>query len=245
MKLAWMQAETQGARRAATLLAALLLASMAANVLLAALALSHAGRERVVLVPPSVHKTFWVETDRVSPEYLEQMAYFLLQLTLNVTPHSVAHQSQLLLRYADPAAWGELRTTLATAAERIRRDGASTVFSARDIVVDAQGLRVGVRGVLTTFISDRRVAEVAKGYAVELGYAQGRLTLKALRETQANDPLTPLDAAPRRGGAKPQGGGNDALTGSDPRTGGASGSTPGFGAEAAAGGPRGPSPAQE
>jgi conjugal transfer pilus assembly protein TraE len=210
MKLAWLQAETAGARRAATLLAALLVASMATNLALAALALATSGRERVVLVPPAVHKTFWVESDRVSAEYLEQMAYFLLQLTLNVTPHSVVHQSQTLLRYADPGTWGELRTTLATSAERIRRDGASTVFAARDIVVDAKNLRVGIRGTLTTFISDRRVSEVARGYAVELGYAQGRLTLKALRETLANDPLTAIEAAPGARSTGPTGRGQAA-----------------------------------
>ena len=73
---------------------------------LAALALRASGRERVVLLPPAVHKSFWVEQDRVSPEYLEQMGYFLLQLILNVTPQSIDHQSRLLLQYAAPAAAG-------------------------------------------------------------------------------------------------------------------------------------------
>jgi conjugal transfer pilus assembly protein TraE len=136
-----------------------------------------------------VHKTFWVEEQRVSPEYLEQMAYFLMQLTLNVTPQSVDHQSRLLLRYAAPAAYGELRTALLSAAERLKRDGAATVFSARDLAVDERALRVGIRGQLTTFISDRRVSEVAKGYAVEFQYSAGQIFLKAFRETSPNDPL--------------------------------------------------------
>ena len=142
-----------------------------------------------VVVPPSINKTFWVESERVSAEYLEQMAYFLLQLTLNVTPQSIDHQSRMLLQYAAPAAYGELRSALATAAERVKRDGASTVFSAQDLAVDANAQRVGVRGLLTTFISDRRVSEVSKGYAIELQYAGGRIFLKAFRETSPNDPL--------------------------------------------------------
>jgi hypothetical protein len=87
-------------------------------------------------VPPAVHKTFWVESERVSSEYLEQMGYFLMQLTLNVTPQSVDHQAKVLLQYASPGASGELRTALLAAAERLKRDGASTVFSAQDLVVD-------------------------------------------------------------------------------------------------------------
>ena len=48
---------------------------------------------------------------------------------------------------------------------------------------------MGVRGQLSTFVSDRRVSEVAKGYAIELQYAGGRVFLKAFRETNPNDPL--------------------------------------------------------
>ena len=189
MRLDWLRADLAGARRASVFLALLLAASMLATVVLAVLAVRQSGRERVVLVPPAVHKTFWVESERASPEYLEQMGYFLAQLTLNVTPQSVEHQSRLLLQYAAPASWGELRTAMAANAERIKRDGASTVFSPQDLQVDERTQRVGLRGLLTTFISDRRVSEVSKGYAIELQYAGGRIFLKTFRETTPNDPL--------------------------------------------------------
>ena len=189
MRLEWLRSDLAGARRASVLLAILLAISMLATLLLAAHTLRQAGRERVVVVPPAIHKTFWVEAERASPEYLEQMGYFLAQLTLNVTPQSVEHQSRLLLQYAAPASWGDLRTAMAANAERIKRDGASTVFSPQDLQVDERSQRVGLRGLLTTFISDRRVSEVSKGYAIELQYAGGRIFLKSFRETNPNDPL--------------------------------------------------------
>ena len=189
MRLASLLADQASARRATALLAVLLAASMLATLLLAAHTLRQAGRERVVLVPPALHKTFWVEAERASPEYLEQMGYFLAQLTLNVTPQSVEHQSRLLLQYAAPASWGELRTAMAANADRIKRDGASTVFSPQDLQVDEATQRVGLRGLLTTFISDRRVSEVSKGYAIELQQTNGRIFLKTFRETNPNDPL--------------------------------------------------------
>ena len=189
MRLASLLADQASARRATALLAVLLAASMLATLLLAVHTLRQAGRERVVLVPPALHKTFWVEAERSSPEYLEQMGYFLAQLTLNVTPQSVEHQSRLLLQYAAPASWGELRTAMAANADRIKRDGASTVFSPQDLQVDEGTQRVGLRGLLTTFISDRRVSEVSKGYAIELQQTNGRIFLKTFRETNPNDPL--------------------------------------------------------
>lgn len=189
MKLAWLREDIASARRATVFLVVLLAGSMLVNLVLAVFTLRLAGRERVVVVPPTIHKTFWVDAERVSAEYLEQMAYFLLQLTLNVTPVNVDHQARVLLQYAAPAAYGELRTALLTAAERVKRDGAATVFSAQDLAVDERALRVGVRGQLTTFVSDRRVSDVAKGYAIELQYTGGRVFLKAFRETNPNDPL--------------------------------------------------------
>ena len=189
MRLAWMREDIASARRATTFLVVLLVGSMLVNLVLAVFAVRLSGHERIVVVPPIIHKTFWVESDRVSSEYLEQMGYFLMQLTLNVTPQSVDHQATVLLQYAAPASFGELRTALLAAAERLKRDGASTIFSARDLTVDERALRVGVRGQLTTFISDRRVSEVSKGYAIELQYSGGRIFLKAFRETNPNDPL--------------------------------------------------------
>jgi len=189
MKLVSLRDGLSSARRATTFLVVLLLAAMVTNLILAVFVIRMSGHERIVIVPPVVHKTFWVEADRVSPEYLEQMGYFLMQLTLNVTPQSVDHQSKVLLTYAAPAAFGELRSALAATAERLKRDGAATVFSAQDITVDERTLKVGVRGQLTTYISDRRVSEVAKGYAIEFQYSAGRIYLKTFRETNANDPL--------------------------------------------------------
>ena len=189
MKLAWMREDIASARRATTFLVVLLVGSMLVNLVLAVFAIRLAGHERVVVVPPTIHKTFWVESDRVSSEYLEQMGYFLMQLILNVTPQSVDHQSRLLLQYAAPSAFGELRTQLSTNAERLKRDSAATVFSAQDLSVDERHLKVGIRGQLTTFVSDRRVSEVVKGYAIEFQYLGGRITLKSFRETHPNDPL--------------------------------------------------------
>ena len=198
MKLAWLHADIAGARRATALLLALLLGSMSVNLVLAVFAARLSGQQRVIVVPPAIHKSFWVESERISSEYLEQMGYFLMQLTLNVTPQSVDHQAKVLLQYAAPAAYGGLRTALLAAAERLKRDGASTVFSPRDLVIDERRLRVGVRGQLTTFINDRRVAETRKGYVIELEYSGGRIFLKAFRETNPNDPLEtrPHPAAP-------------------------------------------------
>jgi conjugal transfer pilus assembly protein TraE len=189
MRLAWLQSDLDTARRTLSLLLVALACSLLVNTVLAFATARLISRERVILVPPTIQKSFWVESDRVSNDYLAQMAYFLMQLTLNVTPVSIEHQGKVLLQYASPASFGELRTALMTTAQRLKRDGASTFFSVQDMRVDERRLRVGVRGQLATFISDRRVSDVSKGYAIELEYVNGRIFLKAFRETNPHDPL--------------------------------------------------------
>ena len=189
MKFALLRQDLDSSRRTISYQKLVLLVSLALNIVIALIAFRLIGHERVILVPPSINKSFWVESDKVSAEYLEQMAYFLVQLVLNVTPQSIDYQSKLLLQYAAPASYGELKTAMAVAGERLKRDGAATVFSPRTINVDEHTLKVAVEGQLTTFISDRRVSEVSKSYLVELQYALGKITIKSFKETNANDPL--------------------------------------------------------
>ena len=189
MKFQLMRGNLDRSRRTISFQAVLLLASIAANIVTALIAYRLVGSERVVVVPPSVHKSFWVENDKVSAEYLEQMGYFLIQLALNVTPQSVDYQSRLLLQYVAPASYGDIKTAMTIVAERLKRDGASTVFSARNLTTDERALKVSIQGSLTTFIGDRRVSDVTKSYLVELQYALGKLTIKSFKEVTVNDPL--------------------------------------------------------
>ncbi len=189
MRLDWLRADVASTRRAAQLMLALLLLSLMLNLVLALQTFRLVGRERIVVVPPTLHQSFWVEGERASREYLAQMGYFLMQLTLDVTPQSVDHQAEVLLQYAAPSAYGDLHAAMLATAARLKRDGASTLFSAQDLVVDEATQRVGIRGQLTTFIGDRRVSALERGYALELQTLGGRLFLTAFRETSPHDPL--------------------------------------------------------
>ena len=173
MRLEWLRSDLTSARRVTAFLAVLLTGSVLANGVLVVLTVRLVDRERVILVPPTINKTFWVDAEHVSGEYLEQMAYFLMQLTLDVTPQNVDHQARVLMQYAAPASFGELRAAMLATAERLKRDGAATVFSARDLVVDEVKQRVGVRGQLTTFISDRRLTEQQQRQQDEAGFPMG------------------------------------------------------------------------
>jgi conjugal transfer pilus assembly protein TraE len=80
--------------------------------LLAVLALSlvtvllMVGRERTVVTPPTLQKSFWVEGDQVSGSYLEQMAGWIATLILDVSPGNIDYNKTILLQYSAPDAHG-------------------------------------------------------------------------------------------------------------------------------------------
>ena len=155
---------------------------------------------RETMVPPMIYKTFWVEDQKVSPEYIEQMGLFLMQLALNNTPVNAEYNAKQLLRYAAPASYGELEASLLGNAQRLKRDNASTFFSPRAVTVDPSSNSVSFNGVQTMFIADRRVSEKPANYTVRLGYDAGRVYVHELRES---DPKIPFAEPPATAASRP------------------------------------------
>ena len=63
--------------------------SLLLNVILAAGLTALDKEDRVVVLPAEITKSFWLDADSVSPEYLEQMGLFALQLALNNSPEII------------------------------------------------------------------------------------------------------------------------------------------------------------
>src|SRR5271156_6320857 len=76
--------------------------SLVLNLLFGLTILFMIGHERIVIVPPSIQKSFWVGANQVSPEYLSEMALFFTNLRFNVTPNNSIMQRDQLLRYIHP-----------------------------------------------------------------------------------------------------------------------------------------------
>jgi conjugal transfer pilus assembly protein TraE len=140
------------------------------------------GMERTIIVPPSVEKTFWVTNDRVSKEYLEQMASFIAWLVLDVTPATIDWKKDILLNYVSPEQHGLLKARQEVEAERLKRINASTFFLPQQLVANDQDQTVAVRGRLRTQVNGQETATDTKAYLAEFQYAGGRMHLKAFKE---------------------------------------------------------------
>ena len=162
--------------------------------------LSVAGSERTILVPPEVHQTFWVSGQKVSTEYLQEMAYWYAGLALNVTPHVADYQKNLFLKYAAPSEYGRLQAEFGARTEFIRKNNASTQFSPQSVMPDEAAMKVALTGVLLTWVGDKKASEKQTTYVVGFRYLNGRLHVSEFKETSDQDPFGASNgtgAAPR------------------------------------------------
>ena len=162
--------------------------------------LSVAGSERTILVPPEVHQTFWVSGQKVSTEYLQEMAYWYSGLALNVTPHVADYQKNLFLKYAAPSEYGRLQAEFGARTEFIRKNNASTQFSPQSVMPDEAAMKVALTGVLLTWVGDKKASEKQTTFVVGFRYLNGRLHVSEFKETGDQDPFGASNgtgAAPR------------------------------------------------
>jgi conjugal transfer pilus assembly protein TraE len=155
-----------------------------------------AGSERTILVPPDIHQSFWVSGQKVSGEYLQEMAYWYAGLALNITPHVADYQKNQFLKYAAPSEYGRLQAEFGARAEFIRKNNASTQFSTQAITLDEPAMKVALAGVLQTWVSDKKAGEKQVTYVVGFRYLNGRLHVSEFKETSDQDPFgTAIGAA--------------------------------------------------
>ena len=147
-----------------------------------AIVLNLLGSQRTLVVPPSINKSFWVERDKASSEYLEQMGSFIAWLVLDVSPASIDWKKDILLGYVEPAQHGELKTRQELEASRLKRINASTAFMPQQLVPSEEAQSVVVRGRLRTLVNGLETANDTKAYLLEFGYAGARMHLKTFRE---------------------------------------------------------------
>ena len=140
------------------------------------------GSVRTLVVPPSINKSFWVERDKASVEYLEQMGSFIAWLVLDVTPVSIDWKKDILLSYVSPEEHGTLKTRQELEATRLKRINASTAFMPQQLVPSEDTQSIVVRGRLRTLVNAQETSNELKAYLVEFSYAGGRVHLKTFKE---------------------------------------------------------------
>jgi conjugal transfer pilus assembly protein TraE len=143
--------------------------------------------ERIIMIPPEVKQSFWVEHGQVSNSYLEEMSSFFLHLALDRSPESIDFQNQVLLRYASPHAYGSLKSQLLEDEKRLKQERLSTHFHAHKIIVDQKNLTAKVEGTLHKFVGGAAIGTLPVQYNLRFSYTKGKLFIENLSEDIKNE----------------------------------------------------------
>lgn len=160
-----------------------------ANVVLTGVVWKTMGTQRQVLMFADMKGPVSFDgRGRYNEEYLSQMAIWFAQLTLTYHPASYDYQVRELLKYADPAAYGALRTQFLAEKETLERRKYSSVFYPEG--VEVQGGVVGIRGRLQTYVGSRQIDDRPAAWRVRFTrLSTGRIAVRELKETDYDNPL--------------------------------------------------------
>ena len=157
-------------------------ASLIVNVILAIGLIVLDKKDRVVVLPAEITKSFWLDADGVSPEYLEQMGLFALQLALNNSPETFEHNQRKLLQYVSPEQGGR----------RMKSANASVHMLPEAVETRASTMQVSVRGNVRQFIGDKLTSMQKKCWIVKFTYRNSRLWLETMQEADCKRPFEPM-----------------------------------------------------
>lgn len=136
-------------------------------------------QERVVITPPQLTQGFWVEGNRFSPQYLEEMALHYAHFLLDVTEKNILYQGDILLRYVTPEAYGTFKAKLLEDEKNLKKNNLSTRFSPSDVAVSPEDLKVDITGDLMSYVGDKKISQVRETYQFQFQSKSGRLLIAA------------------------------------------------------------------
>ena len=144
-------------------------------------------KERIIVVPPTIEKEFWIEADKVSPTYLEQYGCFLGQLLLGKSAQSAPSQRTILMRHADPMFAETLKRKLLEEEQLLQKQNTSYTFFPVSIQVNAKTNEVLIDGDRVCYASGKQVSCERDGYILNFRYIGSRLLLSGIKSQKRGE----------------------------------------------------------
>jgi len=139
-------------------------------------------QDRVLVTPPVIKESFWLDAGSVSESYLRQIGDYFIKTAMTVSPSTVEPQFQYLLDNVYPRYYGDVKGQLLLRGNDIKGKGISTVFVSKSFEINEEELRVNISGNLIVLTGRSRTEPIKKEFSVQFVYENGRLYLKEISE---------------------------------------------------------------
>jgi conjugal transfer pilus assembly protein TraE len=142
-------------------------------------------RERVIVVPPVIEKSFWIDESGVSASYLEQQGLFMGQMLFNKNAGSATKQREFVLKNTSNSFLPVLKSKLIEEDERLTKQNTSYVFFMRNFEVYPGSFVVLIEGEKVFYVGGKMISTTREGYRLKFAYEGGRLLLDGIESVEA------------------------------------------------------------
>lgn len=143
-------------------------------------------RERMVLVPPRITKPFSVQGDSVSQEYLTEMGAYISKLFLDLSPSSLSYNHSILLTYAAPEAYGQLKKQLMREADEYTKLQLSTHFKPSEVKANPETLEITVKGSMSSYVAGKHIRESQERVVIRFTHRDAGLLLESVLQSSGS-----------------------------------------------------------
>lgn len=137
-------------------------------------------QQRVIISPPELKQSYWVQGNLLSKSYVEEMALFFAHLLLDVTESNLLLQGEVLLRYVTPSAYGDFKNKLLNDHKKLKKQQLSLQFIPQTIDFITP-LTVELTGFLANYVGAKKIAQVKETYRMSFSQTKGRLFLESFQ----------------------------------------------------------------
>ena len=134
--------------------------------------------EKIIISPPELTQSYWVEGNRFSNSYLEEMALFFTHLILDVSESNILPQGEILLRYVSSNAYGEFKNKLLSDEKRLKNQQLSLQFTIQEVEF-IEPMKANIVGSLSSYVGSPKISTTQDTYRISFSQKKSRLFLES------------------------------------------------------------------
>ena len=137
-------------------------------------------REKIILLPPAVYSKVFITNDSASPEYIKEMADYIIYLATNYTPDTIDSRLKEFLKYVEPSAYQRLRKQIKEISADVKFYGRVQAFYPEKFQVDPQNRQVLVTGRLVKSYMEKTLEDKKQTYVLKYVIRNGEFLVVSL-----------------------------------------------------------------
>ncbi len=133
-------------------------------------------KDRIIIVPPKIEKAVWVETNKVSDTYLEQMGIFFATFVCNMSPINAEYNAKIISEYTDISSRAESKNEIMAQAAYFKKNNVTQAFFPEAVKVDAEKNYVIIEGTAIRYVGSTKVSH--EKVSVHIKFTTKNYTIK-------------------------------------------------------------------